>query len=95
VDWFEGIDRFRIDSHQEPQKVSPILSFGGEAMCYNCGCGMPNNDMGKKENITNKTFEEAARVMDQSPEEAKKNAHALLERVFAAPTQSKEKNWKP
>ena len=18
-------------------------------MCYNCGCGMPNNDMGKKE----------------------------------------------
>ena len=24
------------------------------AMCYNCGCGMPNNDMGKPENITSK-----------------------------------------
>jgi hypothetical protein len=32
-------------------------------MCYNCGCGMPNNDMGKPENITNKTFEEAAKSM--------------------------------
>jgi hypothetical protein len=56
---------------------------------------MPNNDMGKKENITNKTFEEAARVMNQSPDEARKNAHDLLERVFAAPQQSKDKNWKP
>ncbi len=36
-------------------------------MCYNCGCGMPNNDMGKAENITNKTFEAAAKAMGHPP----------------------------
>ena len=41
-------------------------------MCYNCGCGMPNNDMGNPANITNKTFEEAAKAMKQSAEDAKK-----------------------
>jgi hypothetical protein len=39
-------------------------------MCYNCGCGMPNHDMGNSENITNKTFEEAAKAMNQSPADA-------------------------
>jgi hypothetical protein len=64
-------------------------------MCYNCGCGMPNNDMGKPENITNKTFETAASAMGQSPKDAKNNAHELLERVLAAKEESKDKNWKP
>ena len=64
-------------------------------MCYNCGCGMPNNDMGKPENVTNKTFEAAANAMGQSPKDAKKNAHELLERVLAAKEESKDKNWKP
>lgn len=36
-------------------------------MCYNCGCGMPNNDMGKPKNITNLTFGEAAKAMGQDP----------------------------
>lgn len=64
-------------------------------MCYNCGCGMPNNDMGNPKNITNKTFEEAAKASEQSVNDAKKNAHELLEKVLASKRQSKDKNWKP
>jgi hypothetical protein len=47
-------------------------------MCYNCGCGMPNNDMGKPANITNKKFEEAAKAMGQDVKTAKANARALF-----------------
>jgi hypothetical protein len=64
-------------------------------MCYNCGCGMPNNDMGNPNNITNKTFEEAAKAMNQSPADAKKNARELLDKVLRVREESKEKNWKP
>ena len=64
-------------------------------MCYNCGCQMPNNDMGNQKNITNKTFEEAAEAMGQSVEESKKNALELLEKVLAAKEESADKNWKP
>jgi hypothetical protein len=64
-------------------------------MCYNCGCGMPNNDMGKPENITNKTLEAAASAMGQSVKEARENTHELLEKVLAAKEESKDKNWKP
>jgi predicted RNase H-like HicB family nuclease len=56
---------------------------------------MPNNDMGKPENITTKTFETAANVMGQSPKDARKNAHELLEKVLVAREESKDKNWKP
>jgi hypothetical protein len=56
---------------------------------------MPNNDMGKAQNITTKTFAEAAKAMDQSPEEARQNAYELLERVLDAEQQSTDKNWKP
>jgi hypothetical protein len=56
---------------------------------------MPNNDMGKPENITNKTFETAAKAMGQSPREAKDNAHKLLEKVLSAKEESQEKNWRP
>lgn len=64
-------------------------------MCYNCGCGMPNNDMGNPKNITNKTFEEASQAMEQTVEESKKNAQKLLGKVLAAKKQSKDRNWKP
>lgn len=47
-------------------------------MCYNCGCQMPDNDMGNPKNITTKTFEEAAKASNQSVEEALKNTHELL-----------------
>ncbi len=64
-------------------------------MCYNCGCGMPNNDMGKPENITNKTFVEAAKAMGESAKDAKANARKLLDKVLAAPEEKIDKNWKP
>jgi hypothetical protein len=64
-------------------------------MCYNCGCGMPNNDMGHPENITNKTFEEAAKAMGHSVKDGKKNARELLEKVLAAKEESQDKNWRP
>ena len=64
-------------------------------MCYNCGCQMPNNDMGKPENITNQTFEKAAEAMGLSAEDSKRNALDLLQKVLASKEQSTEKNWKP
>lgn len=49
-------------------------------MCYNCGCGVPNDDMGHPQNITTKTFEEAAKAMGQTAEEAKKETLKLLQK---------------
>jgi hypothetical protein len=56
---------------------------------------MPNNDMGNPANVTNKTFEEAAKAMRQSSEDAKRNARQLLEKVINSKEQSNDKNWKP
>lgn len=56
---------------------------------------MPNNDMGKPENITNETFEKAADAMGMSVKESRKNALELLEKVLAARDESADKNWKP
>jgi len=75
--------------------MKDIPRKGAFEMCYNCGCGMPNNDMGNPANITNKDFEEAAKAMKQSAEEAKKNTRQLLDKVVNAKQQSNEKNWKP
>jgi hypothetical protein len=51
-------------------------------MCYNCGCGMPNSDMGSPSVITNKTFEAAAKAAGQTPEEAMRNTLKLLKKVL-------------
>ena len=56
---------------------------------------MPNNDMGKPENITNETFEKAADAMGISVKESQENALELLEKVLASKEQSEAKNWKP
>lgn len=55
-------------------------------MCYNCGCGTPDDDMGQGnagvdpngKSITNKTFKEAAKSQGMSVEEAKKETLKLL-----------------
>jgi hypothetical protein len=49
-------------------------------MCYNCGCGAPNNDMGDEDNITEQTFEKAAKANGQSVEEAKKSTLEQLKK---------------
>ena len=51
-------------------------------MCYTCGCGKPDDSMGSPKNITNKTFEEAAKAAGETPEEAKRNAFKLLGKVL-------------
>lgn len=53
-------------------------------MCYNCGCGMPDDDHGDARNITNATFESAAEAVDQSAEEARQNTDELLHQVNKA-----------
>lgn len=47
-------------------------------MCYNCGCGIADDDMGDPKNVTTKTFEDAAKASGQSVEEAKKQTLQLL-----------------
>ena len=64
-------------------------------MCYNCGCGMPNNDMGKPENITEQRLAEAANAMGQTLEKSRKNALELLEKVLASKEVRPEKDWRP
>jgi hypothetical protein len=59
-------------------------------MCYNCGCQMPDNDMGNPKNITNKTFEDAAKAADQTPEEAKRNTLELLKKTLDEKEKAKE-----
>ena len=52
-------------------------------MCYNCGCGMPSDAMGSEKNITEKTFEEAAKAGGTSVEDAKKNVLEQLKKEVA------------
>lgn len=57
-------------------------------MCYNCGCGMPDDAMGQGnagvdlngKSITNKTFEVAAKSQGMSIEDAKKYTLELLKK---------------
>lgn len=49
-------------------------------MCYNCGCGLPGDNMGNLENITEDTFVKAAQASGQSVEEAKKETLKLLQK---------------
>lgn len=59
-------------------------------MCYNCGCGLPDDDMGQGhagvdpngKSITNKTFQAAAKSQAMSEEDAKKNSLELLKKVL-------------
>lgn len=53
-------------------------------MCYNCGCGNPNDDMGSPDNITNQTFINAAKASEQPEAEAKLNTLALLKQMLEA-----------
>lgn len=48
-------------------------------MCYNCGCGKPDDDHGNPKNITNKTFDEAAKASEMKTADAKNNTKDLLE----------------
>lgn len=55
-------------------------------MCYNCGCKMPDDDMGKGhmavdpegKAITTKTFQTLAQKTGMTEDQVKKNVHNLL-----------------
>lgn len=49
-------------------------------MCYNCGCGNPNDDMGNPDNITTSTFVKAAEAEKQELVKAKTETLTLLAR---------------
>jgi hypothetical protein len=47
-------------------------------MCYNCSCGMREDNMGDPANITEETFKKAAAASDQTVEQAKLETYKLL-----------------
>lgn len=51
-------------------------------MCYNCGCGLPDDNMGHPENITNETFEKAAKAENHTVKEGQENTYELLKKVL-------------
>lgn len=59
-------------------------------MCFNCGCGLPDDDMGvgnagvdpEGKSITTKTFEEAGKSMGMSTEESMEETYKLLKKVL-------------
>ena len=62
--------------------MKTLIDEKDDSMCYTCGCGNPDDSMGDPRNITNKTFEEAAKAAEETPEEAKRNALKLLKKVL-------------
>ena len=55
-------------------------------MCYNCGCGNPNDDMGNPDNITNATFDKSAKASNQDPKQAREESYKILKREFEPDT---------
>ena len=57
-------------------------------MCYNCGCDIPDDDMGKGlvssggGSLTDKDFENMAKKWGMTVEETKKNTYKLLKKQF-------------
>lgn len=50
-------------------------------MCFNCGCGAPDDDHGDPRRITNRTFERAAQAVQQSARDARQHTRDLLDAV--------------
>jgi hypothetical protein len=54
-------------------------------MCYNCGCKKPDDDHGNPSNITNRTFENAAKAGNKGDtEKAKQNTSELINELQSA-----------
>ncbi len=52
-------------------------------MCFNCGCGKPNEDYGKPDMITEQDFEKAAKAAGQTVMEAKRNTFSMLQKQLS------------
>ena len=64
------------------QKPAGLLSviLAASVGVSTLGCGMPDDDMGDPNNITEETIKKAAEASGQSVEDAKKNAIELLKK---------------
>ncbi len=51
-------------------------------MCYNCGCGIPEDDMGHKDNITEDKLEELSKKIGKDLHETKHYLLFVLEAYF-------------
>jgi hypothetical protein len=59
-------------------------------MCYNCGCGLPNDPMGQGiagvdpngKSITDKTFEEAGTSQGMTKKQAMEETYKLLKKIL-------------
>lgn len=53
-------------------------------MCYNCGCDLPNDNMGKPDSLgaslTTLSFEDMAKKWGMTLEETKENVYKLLKK---------------
>lgn len=57
-------------------------------MCLNCGCGIPNDDMGNPDNLTLKTLAKAAKASQTSGTQTLDNLKQALNQV--SPSQLEE-----
>lgn len=47
-------------------------------MCLNCGCGMPEDDMGNPDNITMQTLRKAAKASNMTLKDTVENTKSSL-----------------
>jgi hypothetical protein len=64
-------------------RFTAIYHEGVENMCYDCGCGKPNEEHGTPDHITEKDFEKAAKANGKSVQEAKKHTLELLQKQLS------------
>jgi len=53
-------------------------------MCLNCGCGVPRDDMGNKDNVTLETLAKAAIASDMSAQDTIEEMKKALDRLDPA-----------
>lgn len=67
-------------------RLSPQERRDDKNMCYNCGCGLPNDDMGKGKisrgggSLTEDDLKHIAKEWGMSLEQTKKNIFELLKK---------------
>lgn len=52
-------------------------------MCYNCGCGVPDDDMGHPDNITNNTLFHLGEHWGKNLQEVQKIVYAQLQQELS------------
>ena len=61
-------------------------------MCYNCGCHIPDDDMGHPDNITTDTFKAFGKKVSKKEPEARQWVYEYLEAQMNDPKAPKNKD---